>query len=700
MKRIIILFLLLAVGIIKPQDNFNNHDPDTLKYQLEQNVIVTAPRLNISLKDISFSTSIVGKDFLQTLAKNISIDEALKIVPGVKIDNQANGNRVHLSIRGIGILSERGIRGIKFLQDEIPVNDPTGFAPDLFDIDFVNADRIEVLRGPAASLYGGSASGGIVNIITKNAPDTPLFGNAGGTFGSNNFWKAYGQFGGSVNDVNYRLSYSRTMGDGYRDHTHFWGNTFYGKATYSPNSNIKLTPIIGYTNFYHENPEGINMEQYLQDPKQANPDAIPYNEFLQTERNTFALNGLLIFGEHELQFNGYTKRTKFTEANNHTFNYRTIITPGTSLQYSFKYGLPNDFFKNKIGAGADLQWQKINENRVDNIYTVPGTDLRSNEEIKQDGLGLFLFDYMNLGTQLNLMFSLRYDKINNKLIDLLKDPYDASGEANFSKTTGRIGVTYLLSKEATIFTNWGQGFLPPATEELAQNPDNFGGFNTHLISSTSNGFDLGCRGLLNDKLFYDVTGFYLKTENDFDRYRITDSLRNQETFYRNAGSSNRYGIEFYTKYSPANFLNLQASYTYSHFVYTNTQPVQIIMDDPGVIKFIQDGNYLPNSPQHQLYLDAEYIYHNDFYAGFSIETQSKTYIDGANIEAEAAAGFTLLHARVGYYVHLTNYDIELSLYAKNIGDQKYIAFTEPDPGGNAYQPGSGREFFGSIKIHL
>jgi iron complex outermembrane receptor protein len=700
MKRIFYLFLLLAIGIIKPQSSVDNKNTDTLKYIIPQDIIVTAPRLNISLRDISFSTSIVQQDFLKSLAKYISIDEPLKIVPGVKVDNQANGNRIHLSIRGIGILSERGIRGIKLLQDEIPINDPTGFAPDLFDIDFVNVDRIEVLRGPAASLYGGSASGGIVNIITKNAPAVPLFGDAGGTFGSNNFWKAYGQFGGNVDDLNYRLLYSRTMGDGYRDHTHFWGNTFYGKMTYTPNSNIKLTPIVGYTNFYHENPEGINLEQYQNDPKQANPDAIPYNEFLQTERNTFALNGLLISGNHELQFNGYTKRTRFTEANNHTFNYRTIITPGTSLQYSFKYGLPDDFFKNKIGAGIDMQWQKINESRVANNYSLPGTASLSNEEIKQDGLGLFLFDNMNLGTQWDLMFSLRYDKINNKLTDILKDPYDASGEANFSKITGRVGITYSLMKEANIFVNWGQGFLPPATEELAQNPDNFGGFNTHLTYSSSNGFDLGCRGYVKDNVFYDITGFYLKTENDFDRYRITDSLRNQETFYRNAGSSDRLGIEFYTKYSPINFINLQVAYTYSHFKYTNTEPVQIVMDDPSVLKYIENGNFLPNSPQHQLYFDAEYTYNNDFYIAVSLETQSQTYIDGANIEAEAADGFTLFHARVGYYLHLANYDLEFSLYAKNLADQKYIACTEPDPGGNAYQPGSGREFFGSLKIHL
>ncbi len=43
---------------------------------------------------------------------------------------------------------------------------------------------------------------------------------------------------------------------------------------------------------------------------------------------------------------------------------------------------------------------------------------------------------------------------------------------------------------------------------------------------------------------------------------------------------------------------------------------------------------------------------------------------------------------------------ELSLNGRNLGDTKYVAFSEPDPGGNAYQPGAGREFFGGLKIQL
>jgi iron complex outermembrane receptor protein len=700
MKRTLLLIssILFCAMLISAQEKTANGD--SIRYQFPQDVVVTAPRLNVPLKQITFATSIVGQDFLSTIPRFVSIDEALKIVPGVKIDNQANGNRLHLSIRGIGILTERGIRGIKILLDELPINDPTGFAPDFFDIDMTDIARIEVLRGPAAALYGGSASGGIINVMSKSAPNTPLFGEAGGIYGSNNFWKGYGQFGGRAKDIDYRVSFGRTMGDGYRVHTHFWGNNVYAKASYIPNSNIKISPIVEYVNFYHENPEGINLQQYNENPKQPNPDAVPFNEYLQTERSTAGLTGLMVFDKHEFQFYVYNKRTLFTEANNHTFNYRTINTPGTSLQYSYKYGKKEDFFRNEVSAGADFQWQKINEHRVVNNYAVPGTDVLSLEEINQRGIGLFLFDNIFLAEKTNLFLSLRYDKIHNELSDLLKVNYDASGSADFSKTTGKVGISYSLMDEANFYADWGQGFLPPATEELAQNPDNFGGFNTHLVPATSNDYELGCRGYIADKLYYDITGFYLLTNNDFDRYRITDSLRTQETFYRNVGSSERTGLEFYAKYTPMNDLILQAAYTFSHFIYTNDTPIRILMDDPSVIKYIENGNYLPNSPQHQLYIDAEYHLPYNFFVGLNIETLSKTYIDGANVESEAAAGYSLIGARIGYNFNFSGMNAEIILQGRNLGDQKYVAFTEPDPGGNSYQPGAGREFFGTVRMGL
>lgn len=693
-KNLFFLFCMLMFTKIEAQQV----KTDSATFYYPHEMIISAARIDMPANEVPFSLSILGKETLRKLPRGVAMDEALKLVPGVKVDNQANGSRVHLSMRGQGILTERGIRGIKVLIDDIPVNDPTGFAADFFDVDFNNVKNIEVLRGPAASLYGGSASGGIISILTNSAPLTPFFGEVTGIGGSNNFWKGAARLGGYSQDLNYALSFSRTGGDGYREHTHFWGDNFYGKATYTPSKYISLTPVVYWTDVFHENPEGINLEQYNQDPKQANPDAVPYNEYLETNRVTGGLNGTIAFDDFQrIQFNAYLRKTKFTEANNRTFNHRDIFSPGATLQYVLKSGNSGDLLHNTISAGTDLQWQNIDEYRVDNILTHEGTVRRSDEKIKQSGLGLFLIDKLNVDNW-GFMASLRYDKINNELVDNLKNPYDLSGNADFSKVTGRLGVTFNFIPELNFYGNWGQGFLPPATEELAQNPDNFGGFNSHLTYASSNEIDLGVRGLLNDSFNYDLTGFYMTTKNDFDRYRISDSLRNQETFYRNVGSSRRFGVELSTAYSPVRDLKLMAAYTYSNFKYTNDTPVRILMDDPSIIKYTTDGNLLPNCPEHQLYIELQYALLKSLKVSISSDILSKTYIDGANIESEAAEGYALFNAHLSYDLVSLGFKGEFNLSARNITDKKYVAFTEPDPGGNAYQPGAGREFFAGFKL--
>lgn len=674
--------------------------PDTLEYQYPTEITVTAPRLTIPVKETPFPVSIMTRENLRTVPRGVAADEPLKLVPGVKVDNQANGARVHLSIRGQGILTERGIRGIRILLDELPLNDPTGFAPDFFDVDFSTVERVEVLRGPSASIYGGSAAGGILNIVTQQAPNVPLFAEAFGSAGSHGFWKGGGQFGGNVDQVNYRLSFSRVMGDGYRDHTHFWGNIAQGKATCTIGDVLQLTPVFGSTHMYHENPEGINLAQYEQDPLQANPDAIPFNEYLETERSGGGVHGLLLLGDHQVQFTAFSRQTLFTEANNHTFNHRTIQTPGFSLQYSLHTGAPDQTIRNTVIAGTDMQWQTIDERRVDNLHAIEGDTVRSHEEITQRGVGLFVIDKVDILEQWSVMLSVRHDRIRNELNDLMRTPYDLSGDAEFSKTTGRVGVTFTPFDDLNLYANFGQGFLPPATEELAQNPDNFGGFNRHLVSATSSGGDLGVRGTVAENSYYDVAAFYMTTENDFDRYRITDPLRNQETFYRNAGSSRRFGLEVYARTTPLPMVVVQAAYTLSDFKYTNATPLRVVMDDPAIEKYISDGNRLPNSPAHQVALDVACTPLPGFRVNLSMEAFSKAYIDGANIEAEAVKGYALLHARVAYDLPLTGLAAEITLSVRNIADQKYVAFSEPDPGGNAYQPGVGREFFGGLRVRL
>ncbi|PKP27653.1 MAG: hypothetical protein CVU06_01450, partial [Bacteroidetes bacterium HGW-Bacteroidetes-22] len=151
--------------------------------------------------------------------------------------------------------------------------------------------------------------------------------------------------------------------------------------------------------------------------------------------------------------------------------------------------------------------------------------------------------------------------------------------------------------------------------------------------------------------------------------------------------------------------------TYADYKYTSatidpvyTDPAYVLTTPPA------DGQWLPNSPQHQLYAEVVYSFNKNLKISLSTEYQSKwaIYTDSKAYNGEMDPtiyqnwqdGFNLYHARVSYQWNIWGLQGECSVYARNLTDKKYMAFTEPDPDGNAYQPGPGREFFGNIKIRF
>jgi outer membrane receptor protein involved in Fe transport len=260
-----------------------------------------------------------------------------------------------------------------------------------------------------------------------------------------------------------------------------------------------------------------------------------------------------------------------------------------------------------------------------------------------------------------------------------------------------------------IFLNWSQGFIPPSTEELASNPLGYSGFNTHLISATSTSMDLGARGFIGKKMYYEATGFIMNTKNDFFRFKQS-GRGNQEVFYGNAGNSRRIGIETYFSYNPVHKLNLQLAYTFADYKYTSAEVDPVYTDTYVLTTPPAEGQYLPNSPRNQLYAEAVYSVVPDLKLRLGMEYQSKwaIYTDAKAYKGELDPaiyqnwqdGFNLYHAAISYKFSLWSLEWECDLSLQNITNQKYMAFTEPDPDGNAYQPGPGREVFLNLKIRF
>jgi iron complex outermembrane receptor protein len=662
-------------------------------------ITVTAPRVEIPLKANPAATTVVETTLMPYMPRSIAIDEVMKLVPGVRADNQADGERVHFSIRGQGILTERGTRGIKTLIDGIPLNDPSGFVSDFFDIDWATVSRIEVLRGPAAAFYGSGSSGGILNILTHDGGPAPIAGNGYVIGGSYGFFKGLAEAGGTVGKMNYRVSGSGLSGKGYRDHTKYWADNFYGKFHFNLAPQSKLTAILGWTDFFNDNAEGLNLDWFSADPvvlrRKANPDAYKYNEYQKTGRFTSGVTGSVGFGANlDLAMTAYYRHTGYREAVPSSIIHRAYDTPGLSLQVNHHAG--QGTLKNHLTVGADLGWQTIDEYKHPNLgNAVEGPELLSDQTMSQSGAGVFLLDRLELGRQWGVSLSLRYDKVTNKLNDHLKPGgLDFSGEAVFKKPTGRIGVTWNPTSKVGLYASWGSGFLPPGTEELVNNPYAFSGYNTQLVSATSSGEEVGARGSIGPSLIYDVALFHLATDDDFGRYRVT--WRPLETFYGNVGSTKRYGLETYLAWSPTEPAVVRLAYTYSHFKYASVQTF-----DAGVT---YNNTWLPNSPQHQLYLDAEYKISPVLTAGAALEYVSAWYVDSTNRILGNGYGrtdpYALFHVRLGYKFLAASLPWELILSGRNIFGVEYYGFTEPDPDGNSYQPAPTAEWTLGLRLGI
>lgn len=190
-------------------------------------IVVTATRMELPVADVARSISVVGKDRIQNATQLIGMDEVLNAVPGLYMQNRYNfAQDLRVALRGFGVRSSFGIRGIKILVDDIPETVPDGQA-QVDSIDLDSAERIEVLRGPASSLYG-NASGGVISVVSELGNTEPFVEGKLG-FGELGYEKYQLKAAGQLNRVDYLVNASHQEFEGYREHSASSGNLLNSK---------------------------------------------------------------------------------------------------------------------------------------------------------------------------------------------------------------------------------------------------------------------------------------------------------------------------------------------------------------------------------------------------------------------------------------------------------------------------------------
>lgn len=169
-------------------------------------VVVTATRTEKNLQDVTSSVSVVTREEIERMPAKTVMD-VLRNMPGVTVESDrgvygsSTNNKV--LIRGMG---GDGQGRVMVLVDGMPVMAPGSNIFEWNSINLNTVERVEVVRGPSSALYGSSAMGGVINIITRRPGENGFQTRVKSSFGRYNSWDENLYHSGSVDRFSYSIS--------------------------------------------------------------------------------------------------------------------------------------------------------------------------------------------------------------------------------------------------------------------------------------------------------------------------------------------------------------------------------------------------------------------------------------------------------------------------------------------------------------
>lgn len=641
---------------------------------VSETVVVTGTRSEQEIGKISSAVSVVSNESIQQTGQRVStLEEPLKRIPGVRVEDElgGNGSRVRIIIRGAGTRANSpagsGVRGVRVLVDGIPKNNAGGSAQDLINIDLESAQRIEVLKGPSSVLYGNQ-SGGVVNILTENPPPTKFTIGYRQTFGAFGLFKEHLSMGGQYGRFGFYASGFRNDQEGYREQSRFHNTGFNAKLNYIVDNRSNLMVILGYDDNYQQSPGPLTEEQFRADPRQASPAFLANDVFAVVKE--FRLGAVYhreLFGEDDLEITGYfIPRTLGPFQQIGVFIDQTFYNRGFNVRYLNERNLGN--FGNRFTIGAEYQNTPIRTP----ISLRPSNILIIDRDETADVAGVYFLNEFSVLPNLTVTAGGRFDYVKFTSQDVANNTERVG--RTFRKFTPKIGVAYQPTDMFSVYANFSQGFETPIIGELRVLPGGIFGFNDTLDPQTLTNYEAGVRGsFLDNKISLEAAIF---------RQNINDLISPFGAFpnnsFQNVGDVRQKGLELSSVVTPLDGLSLTGSYTYSDFVFTRY--------DNGIDNFT--GNRQPGVPKHSFFGEIFYIFPFGLFGAVESQYVGRFFANDANNFIHPPYAVTNL--RFGYKQPEGVYRIRFEpfLGIRNIFDRRYSAF--------AIINDSGRRFFNPL----
>lgn len=660
--------------------------PDSIRPLALDSVVVEVLRTPVVLGDAPFSISVLGRAELARGKSGASLEEALQGLPGVEVQNRFNyavGEQV--SIRGFGARAQFGLRGSEAVVDGIPATLPDGQST-LDHVAIGSLGRVEALRGPASAVWG-NAAGGVLLFRSRPPPLAPFREEAEVVLGSDGLRRYQSTTGGTLGSTGYLLSLSRLGWDGFR--TDPLGSGTYGAATRHHLNGFLTTEAAGGElrltlnglDLDAENPGSISDSVLALGDRRAHAFNVTQRTGKQVRQGQVGLAWRGDAGGLGLDLAGWGIRRSLENPIPPTIVELERRAGGLRATVSSS----RDPAGLEWSLGAEAQLQRDDRSNFENDAGRRGT-LTLDQDEAVTGVAAFGQAGVGLGSRVDLTAGLRYDRIRFRVTDRLttNDP-DDSGERTLDAWSPSVGLHLELLPWVSAYGNVATFFETPTTTELANRPSGAGGFNPGLEPERGVTVEAGVRGRTEGGVAFEVAAFRTGLDDELVPFEVADSPG--RTFFRNAGSSTRTGVELLAWAPLGPHLTGQLTYT----------GVRARFD-----RFTADGvdlggKRIPGLAPNRIeaLLTATW---NGGFAELRSEYTDAVPADDANTAATAA--HWLLDLRMGADpVRRSGLSVEPWAGITNLLDERYSASVTVNAfGGRYFEPGPGRSFYLGARI--
>ncbi|MCC6282148.1 MAG: TonB-dependent receptor [Saprospiraceae bacterium] len=664
-----------------------NAQSDTLAPTPLQPVEVTATRFTTNELQTPYGLSVLDKTQLQSGRQQLSPAEFLSAVPGVFFMNADNfAQDLRVSIRGVGARSAFGIRGVRIMVDDLPETTPDGQG-QIDNLDPGHLDRLEVIRGPAAGLYG-NASGGVLSFRTEEVA-TNRFVQIGTRFGSFGFQQYQLKAGGRNGRWQYIAGATHVRLQGFREQSRMRNTIANLKIRFHRNENHQLLLIGNFAGSpVAEDAGALTAVQADTLPTQARDVNRQFNAGESVYQGRIGiLSDSRLSAQSRLKIRLFHTFRDFE--NNLAFKADGIVAfrrnfSGAGVGYLFTAKPGHIGWQ--LHTGLDLERQADLRKRFANLDGERG-DLSFEQLETYQNAGLFFLNEVTFHKKWALTANVRLDLIQVKAADRFVQNGDDSGSFSRRNLSPVLGIRYSVSETVHVYANLSTAFDMPTLSELSANPDGSGGFNTGLLPQQTVGGELGIKGLLQHKLRYEAAFFYAVSRNELAPYELQNFPG--RTFYRNSGRTERTGLEMSLTWMPGGGIQCSANYTLAAYRYVSYMSGG----------YTYDGKRIPGLPEQTGAVEVRYTHKKGPFAIFSTRYVGALFADDAN--NNRVAEFWLLNLRAGWPLHIGKTLIEPSIGLNNLADTRYSGNIRINAfGGRYYEPAPGVNWYAGVMLRF